>query len=111
MSHTPLAAELNELRQKTSDLMARLDSAEYEEFVLLVEQREQVLQKLQGSALSEEDRDCIRSLQQYDSRLLQQMGLLKTEAAETLFRIRQSKNGRNAYEGYGSQSYFIDKKN
>ncbi|MGN7457233.1 hypothetical protein ACTHPH_20675 [Paenibacillus pasadenensis] len=107
-----LTFELKRLATATDSLLSRASVADYEEFVNLIDLREATLRRLQeGGEASDEDCALIRGLQAHDQLLLHHMSRLKTEAAETLLRIQQSRQGRNAYEGYGAQSFFIDKKN
>ncbi|QJC53770.1 hypothetical protein HGI30_21085 [Paenibacillus albicereus] len=107
-----LTSELKRLATATDSLLSRASVADYEEFVALIDLREETLQRLyDGAEASVEDRAIIRGLQAHDQLLLHHMSRLKTEAAETLLRIQQSRQGRNAYEGYGAQSFFIDKRN
>lgn len=109
---------IQDLHDKTKNLVLKLEGTEYEELIELVSEREKVLAFCEEhwSEASQEYKDKVRevlkSILDYDPVIVNRMQELKDEAEHGLKHFRKLKIQKHAYESQSSEhSMFFDKKN
>ena len=107
-----MTALVQGLYEKTTELVKRLEVAEYEEFTALVELREEALHELQRrKGLSEEEKRMLRQIGEFDTAIVARMDELKQEAAQGSRRMAQSRHQQKMYQAaYTAESFFFDKR-
>ncbi|PWW08350.1 hypothetical protein DFQ01_10171 [Paenibacillus cellulosilyticus] len=100
------------LHEKTMDLVNRLETVEYMEWTALVELRDQTLLEVkQSSGPSEDEKQLLRQIGEFDSVIVARMLALKGEASRGLQNIAQSRQQRKMYQyAYTPGSFFFDKR-
>lgn len=109
-----LIIELEELTQRG---LLELDSMEYEQVIVFMEQRTLIVDELQGQIPSIRDRILyrgrIQAILSHDQAFLLRMNELKQEATLQLTKLDKSRIQRNAYDmdsAYDVVSVLFDKK-
>ncbi|MFD1953956.1 hypothetical protein ACFSL6_07105 [Paenibacillus thailandensis] len=98
------------LLEKTTELVNRIDTTEYQEWSSLVELRESVLaEAMNKPGLSEEEKQLLRQIGEFDSVVTARMITLKQEAQSGLQKIRNTRMQKKAYQiDYTPDSFFYD---
>ncbi|SFF38549.1 hypothetical protein SAMN04487969_14328 [Paenibacillus algorifonticola] len=101
-----------ELYVKTKQLVEHLDHSESDELLALIELREDVINQLEsGILVSEEQKQLLREIGEFDEVLLTKMHFFKDEASQGLNKINNNRLQKQVYEqAYASESYFIDRR-
>lgn len=103
---------LRQLHEETLALVEDLAEADVERFESLIRLRDIVLMEMNESiALSDDDKQIVREVQERHHLIVNRMMTLKEEAAHQLQKINESKMQKNFYEpSYSGFSHFIDRK-
>ncbi|HUC91991.1 MAG TPA: hypothetical protein VMS09_08180 [Paenibacillus sp.] len=107
-----MATKLEQLHSATIRIAEHGVDGDAEEWNSLLALRDEALEELTAlSALTGAQEQMVREISAYDSVLVEQMELLKEQAAASLEKLNQSKLQKNVYEqSYAAGSYFIDKR-
>ncbi|AIY11630.1 hypothetical protein LK13_10445 [Paenibacillus polymyxa] len=106
---------LSQLEQLTQQFILRLNETNYEEVEIFVEVRQmkvdQLLNTLENSPMTEEQKMKLESILSYDALIDQRMQSLKQEAQNWLVQRNIAKSQRNAYESnYTPDSFLMDRR-
>ncbi|WP_151259635.1 hypothetical protein [Paenibacillus polymyxa] len=103
------------MEQLTQQFILRLNETNYEEVEIFVEVRQmkvdQLLNTLENSPMTEEQKMKLESILSYDALIDQRMQSLKQEAQNWLVQRNIAKSQRNAYESnYTPDSFLMDRR-
>lgn len=102
---------LFKLYSDTLYLVDQIDNTDYEEFLSLIKLRDEVIEELLLSNVTEEDKRMLAEIGSYDDIINKRMIMLKNEASQELDKIRTTRARKKTYEkSYASESYFFDAK-
>jgi hypothetical protein len=108
-----LAGYINELVEITDKLINSIEQASYEELALFSEERERLIILIADyqTALTEQHKQQLRRLNEYDGVILSRMNALKFEASDWLTKQGIIKEQKSAYVArYSAESMFFDRK-
>lgn len=105
---------LVELKQLTIDLVSRLSFISEEELIDFVDQRGQLIERMESyrSSVNDQDQLILKELADMDPLILQKMNQFKEEAGNWLERQGVIKVQKNAYhQNFVTDSFFVDHRN
>jgi hypothetical protein len=107
-----VSSKLDLLHSLTSELVTKIQEAEPEQLLQLVELREEVIQELSGMKdISQSVKEQLQFLGKCDVIILNRMNEIKDEAGSSVGKIKASRHQRRLYESNSvPDSYFFDKK-
>ena len=108
-----MVVELARLLEATASLSERIDNADMDQLLQLIQLRDETTAFLQPYAgrLSNEEKQLIRDINSYDDVILRRMNELKEQASAELASLKKAAIQKNAYSSaYSVGSYFFDKR-
>ncbi|WP_171056263.1 hypothetical protein [Paenibacillus sinopodophylli] len=108
-----MSGTLIELYETTLELARRLEDTSVDEWMDLIQLRDEVIPILQlRPELEEEEKRMLRIIVGYDEVMVARMNELKEEAAAMIIKVNKTRIQKNSYDSSSSsESYFIDRKN
>ncbi|MDF2645158.1 MAG: hypothetical protein K0Q73_963 [Paenibacillus sp.] len=105
---------IERLEQLTNDVLAKLDTIEWEDLEHFVEARDELICELNeciAAVPTEVQRERIRRILSHDKIIVHRMTFFKSEAEAQISKMSNAQKTRSAYNSYySSESHFVDKK-
>lgn len=106
---------IHSLEKLSIEISNKLDEISYEELETFVENRQKLIDSIEGKIVScqttPEQREVISRIMKYDNAILARMNSLRSDAQDWLYKRNQAKTQRSAYDSmYTPDSILMDRK-